>query len=440
MNESEILSIHGIDQEGRGVARAATGKTVFVIGALPLETVRARVVERKKHFDVAQTETVIKQAHTRVVPRCQHFGDCGGCSLQHADFSAQVAFKQRVFEEQLWRIGKVQPENVLPPLYGEPWHYRHRTRLRVQINERGRAVLGYLSRRSKRVVPIEMCPILVRPLSGSLKVIRSAVQIVQQRYPQAKLEAVELYHSDDVAAIHFLTQKRLPEQVMAAVSGCLNEPNHALFWQVWQQQHPSAPQAYTSPNTRSLAYRLPEFGLTMPYQPSDFTQVNQLLNPIMVARAVRYLDLKPNETVADLFCGLGNFSLPLARSGARVIGVEGLASLTQRVQQNAAANGMHNVEFITDNLFNAQPETLKKWGKIDKILLDPPRAGALAVVQSLCANHLPRKIVYVSCNPATFARDAAVLVQKGYRFSAAGVMNLFAQTAHVEAMGVFECD
>lgn len=441
-NATETVHIHAIDYEGRGVARLPNGKTVFVDGALPLETVRVRIWEEKNSFAQAHTEELLQTSPQRTEPQCPHYAACGGCSLQHADFNAQVAYKQRVFEEQLQRIGKVLPDEILPPLYGSAWHYRHRTRLSVAVRGDGTVLLGFLGKRSRRIIAIETCPVLVKPLSGCLKVLQQQLQTLHDSQPKTRISAVELYYSDGIAALNILTNKKLPEKNLHTCAAALNAHSGSLKtdaqWQIWQQTNNTPPQLCSPKPAPQLAFRLPEFALTMPYQPADFTQVNHALNEIMVPRAVRLLAPQAHERVADLFCGLGNFSLPLARTGAQVIGIEGLASLTRRASDNARSNGLNNATFLTADLFAATPETVKSWGHFDKLLLDPPRAGALAVVQALHAPFLPQKIVYVSCNPATFARDAAVLVSKGYRFQAAGVMNLFAQTAHVEAMGVFE--
>lgn len=436
MNTS-TLTIHSLDYESRGVARGADGKTVFVVGALPRETVVAQIIEEKSHFNVAKTQTILQAAAERVEPLCPHYQDCGGCSLQHAEFSAQVAYKQRVFAEQLARIGKVQPEMWLPPIYGTAWHYRNRTKLSVHAHADGSLVIGYLGKKSRHVMAINQCKVLTPPLSGSLKTIFEAVAKLHQSSPKSRIEALELYHSDNLAALNIISKKKLPETALNMVHQLLSGSlNNTVQWQIWQQQGKTT-QLCVPQNAPTLAYKLPEFGLTMPYQPNDFTQVNQSLNEIMVARAMRLLAPQPNERIADLFCGLGNFSLPIARSGAQVVGIEGLASLTQRASDNARANGLKNVQFQTANLFEIHETTMANWDKFDKMLLDPPRAGAAAVVQALHTPYLPQKIVYVSCNPATFARDAAILVQKGYRFESVGVMNLFAQTAHIEAIGVF---
>ena len=434
MTTVHILSL---DYESRGVAKLG-GKTVFVHNALPQETVRIRITQDKAHFAEAQVEQIVQPSPYRRAPACPHYGDCGGCAMQHVEFTAQVAMKQRVFEEQLQRIGKVQPESLLPPVYGTPWHYRSRTRLAVHTSANGKVVLGYQAKRSHKIVGINQCLLLPEHVSGCLNIIRDALQDMVNAQPKVGIRSVEISVGEGVTAVNIISHKRQPENVLRALAGCLNRRGGKQIWQVWQQIGSAKPQAVSPQDAPPLVFRLPEFGLTMPFQLGDFTQVNLPLNEIMVARAVRYLDPQPHERIADLFCGLGNFTLPLATRAAEVVGIEGSAALTQRAIANARANGLHNAQFATADLFTTTPETLAALGRFDKMLLDPPRAGAYAVVQALQAPYLPQRIVYISCNPATFARDAAVLVGKGYRFKTAGMMNLFPQTSHVEAIGLFE--
>ena len=434
MTTVHILSL---DYESRGVAKLG-GKTVFVHNALPQETVRIRITQDKAHFAEAQVEQIVQPSPYRRAPACPHYGDCGGCAMQHVEFAAQVAMKQRVFEEQLQRIGKVQPESLLPPVYGTPWHYRSRTRLAVHTSANGKVVLGYQAKRSHKIVGINQCLLLPEHVSGCLNIIRDALQDMVNAQPKVGIRSVEISVGEGVTAVNIISHKRQPENVLRALAGCLNRRGGKQIWQVWQQIGSAKPQAVSPQDAPPLVFRLPEFGLTMPFQLGDFTQINLPLNEIMVARAVRYLDPQPHERIADLFCGLGNFTLPLATRAAEVVGIEGSAALTQRAVANARANGLHNAQFATADLFTTTPETLAALGRFDKMLLDPPRAGAYAVVQALQAPYLPQRIVYISCNPATFARDAAVLVGKGYRFKTAGMMNLFPQTSHVEAIGLFE--
>ena len=435
MNPAYITSL---DYESRGVAKL-NGKTIFVNNALPQEIAQIRITQNKAHFAEAQVEQIVQPSPYRRAPACPHYGDCGGCAMQHVEFTAQVAMKQRVFEEQLQRIGKVQPESLLPPVYGTPWHYRSRTRLAVHTSANGKVVLGYQAKRSHKIVGINQCLLLPEHVSGCLGIIHDALQDMVNVQPKVGIHSVEISVGEGVTAVNIVSQKRQPENVLCALSGCLNRgAGGKTVWQVWQQIGNAKPQAVSPHDAPPLVFRLPEFGLTMPFQLGDFTQINLPLNEIMVARAVRYLDPQPHERIADLFCGLGNFTLPLAKRAAEVVGIEGSATLTQRAVANARANGLPNAQFASADLFAATPETLAALGRFDKMLLDPPRAGAFAVVQALHAPFLPQRIVYISCNPATLARDAAVLASKGYRFATAGMMNLFPQTSHVEAIGVFE--
>ena len=435
MNPAYITSL---DYESRGVAKL-NGKTIFVNNALPQEIAQIRITQDKAHFAEAQVEQIVQPSPYRRAPACPHYGDCGGCAMQHVEFTAQVAMKQRVFEEQLQRIGKVQPESLLPPVYGTPWHYRSRTRLAVHTSANGKIILGYQAKRSHKIVGISQCLLLPEHVSGCLGIIRDALQDMVNAQPKVGIRSVEISVGEGVTAVNIISQKRQPENVLRALAGCLNRgAGGNTVWQVWQQMGSEKPQAVSPQDAPPLVFRLPEFGLTMPFQLGDFTQINLPLNEIMVARAVRYLDPQPHERIADLFCGLGNFTLPLATRAAEVVGIEGSAALTQRAIANARANGLPNAQFASADLFTTTPETLAALGRFDKMLLDPPRAGAFAVVQALHAPYLPQRIVYISCNPATLARDAAVLVNKGYRFTTAGMMNLFPQTSHVEAIGVFE--
>lgn len=428
--------IHSIDYEARGVAKQ-DGKTLFIHNALPLEHVQFRITQDKNTFAEAETTAILQPSPYRREPRCAYYGECGGCALQHADFSAQVAYKQRIFEEQLQRIGKVFPEQLLPALYGAEWGYRSRTRLSVAVNAQGVVQLGYQAKRSKRIVHINACPILPAHVSAQLPTIRHCLQQLHDISPRNRIQSLEISVGEAVTALNIISDKKLPHAELVQLADKLNQ-NNVILWQIWQQFGKQSAQAVAPKHTPELHYTLAEFGLTMPFRLGDFTQINLPMNEVMVSRAIRLLEPQAHERIADLFCGLGNFSLPIARSGATVVGIEGADFLTQRATRNAHRNGLHNITFQTANLFDTTPDTIAQLGYFDKMLLDPPRAGAYALVQALHAPYLPKRIVYVSCNPATFARDASVLVGKGYRFTMAGVMNLFPHTAHVEAMAVFD--
>ncbi|UOO82223.1 23S rRNA (uracil(1939)-C(5))-methyltransferase RlmD [Uruburuella testudinis] len=429
-----IAKVFSLDYEGRGVARC-NGKTVFIKGALPCERVSYRPVRSKKQFDEAETVAVLQPSAARVRPKCGYFDTCGGCSLQHAAPEAQVAYKQRVLEEQLQRIGKVWPEQLLAPIYGMFWGYRQRARLTVSADKQGRLQLGFQARKSKDVVDINACPVLPDAVSSALPEVKATLQAAVAAGCVVKF--VEFLAGDALTVLNVCTQHRPSESALTALHNLSDGLGDG--WQIWLQHGREAAYPFYPHVAPPLAYSLPEFGIIMPFRPGDFTQINAQMNALMVHRALAMLDIRPGEQVADLFCGLGNFSLPMAKCGARVLGIEGAEALVQRARQNAQANGCaENTRFQTADLFETDAATVASWGKLDKMLLDPPRSGAYAVVQALHAPYLPQRIVYVSCNPATFARDAAVLVAKGYRFKAAGVMNMFAQTAHVESIAWFE--
>lgn len=443
--QTTIHSIHSLDYEGRGVTRI-DGKIIFVNNALPLETVRIHITKDKGNFAEAEATEIIKPSEYRRQPPCPHYGECGGCSLQHLEFSAQVAMKQRIFEEQLQRIGKVFPQQILPPIYGAQWHYRSRTKLSIFIDKQGLVKIGYQAKKSHKIIPISKCLILAKHVSAHLESIRAGLQKLHDIAPKIRLEHIEISVGEHITVLNIVANAFFPEKAVQDFSDSLNEPSPQPSpsgrgehrWQIWQQIPKKSAQAIAPKNASELSYSLPEFALNMPFRVGDFTQINLPMNEVMVGRAMRLLQAQAHEKIADLFCGLGNFTLPIARSGANVIGIEGADFLTQRAIANARANGLNHVQFATADLFETTPQDIENMGYFDKILLDPPRAGAYALVQALHAPYLPKRIVYVSCNPATFARDAAVLVAKGYRFTAAGVMNLFPHTAHIEAIAMFD--
>jgi 23S rRNA (uracil1939-C5)-methyltransferase len=423
------LNVHALDAGGHGIARNPEGKVVFVEGALAGETVEAQLVRCKPKFDVARTLRVLKESSGRRAPPCPYYDSCGGCAIQHADARTQVAAKQRWLEDCFERIGKVEPECMLPPIYGEEWGYRRRARLSVRyVEKKGGALVGFRERRSTFVTDIQGCIVLPPHVSKLIPGLRELIGklSVPDRMPQ-----VEVAVGDEAVVLVF--RHLLP----------LNDQDHALFRefadansiQVWlQPRGPDSAAPFHPSPAPELFYTLPEFGVRIAFRPTDFTQVNHAVNRLLVSRAVRLLDPQPGERIGDLFCGLGNFSLPIATRGAQVIGIEGSAALVERARQNAAANGVV-AQFETGNLFEPN---LAPLGPFDKLLLDPPREGAIELVKAL-PESWPKRIVYVSCDAATLARDAGVLVNtKGYRLAAAGVVNMFPHTAHVESIALFE--
>lgn len=400
---------------------------LFVEGALPRERVVAETLKKKSKYEFSRVKTLVETSSGRRDPRCPHFGACGGCATQHADARTQMAAKQRALEENLARIGKARPETMLPIVYGEEWGYRRRARWSVRFVPRKGAMVGFRERRSTFVADTRECPVLPPRISALILPLRQLIGLLStpDRIPQ-----IEVAVGDNASILVFrhllpLTEgdkKRLEEFA----------ERHQVH--VWLQ--PGGPDSARPlhPAESSLYYELPEFGVRIAFGPTDFTQVNQAVNRILVGRAVRLLDPRPGERVADLFCGLGNFSLPLARMGAQVIGFEGSKDLIERARRNAAANGLV-AQFEVRDLFK---QDLAAFGPFDKLLLDPPREGAVELVKSLGPGW-PRRIVYVSCDTATLARDAGILVNvKNFRLSAAGVVNMFPHTAHVESVAVFD--
>jgi 23S rRNA (uracil1939-C5)-methyltransferase len=429
----ETLTVESLDHEGRGVARR-DGKAVFIEGALPGETVTCAVTRRKPSYEMATLDSVIAESAARVLPRCPHFGVCGGCSLQHLDARAQVAIKQRVLEDSLWHIGRVRPETMLRAIYGPAWGYRHRARLAVRfVPKKGGALVGFHEKRSSYVAVMDSCEVLPERISRLIAPLRRLVDglSIRSRLPQVE---IALGEGADVLVFRVL-QSLLPPDA-EALRRFADEHGVRVYL---QPGGPDTAAPMAAADETDLSYRLPEFDLRIGFAPTDFTQVNHAVNAVLVRRAVALLDPRPGERVADLFCGVGNFALAIARRGAKVVGVEGSAELVRRATKNAALNGLAEAAtFRETDLYRAGGSGLAGLGRFDRMLVDPPRDGAVEVVRSL-PDDGPRRLVYVSCNPATLARDAAVLVQaKGYALSAAGVVNMFPHTSHVESIAVFD--
>ena len=428
------VTVESLDYEGRGIAHA-DGKVIFIEGALPGERVTYSSYRKKPSFEMAQVVDIIKPSFMRVQPQCAHFGVCGGCSLQHMEPRAQVAAKQRILEDNLWHIGKVKAETMLPPIYGMPWGYRQRARLSVRhVIKKGKTLVGFHERRSSFVADMQSCEILPRKISDLLPLLAQLIESldIRERLPQ-----VEMALGEHVEVLLL----RIMAPLTPADEAALKQFADTHVVQLWlQSKGPETAAPFYPLDAPALTYSLPEFGIEMPFAPTEFTQVNHQLNRLMVHRAMRLLDPQPGERIVDFFCGLGNFTLPIARCGAQVLGVEGSAALVKRAQQNAAHNGLAgSVEFTAMNLFEMDEALLAQQGAFDKWLVDPPRDGAIELVRSISADTAPQRIVYVSCNPATLARDAQVLVHaQGYVLKAAGVMNMFPQTSHVESIAVFE--
>lgn len=429
-------TIESLDHDARGIARL-DGKTIFVEGALPGESVEFTSFRKKANFEVASTERILRASPQRVVPRCPHYGVCGGCSMQHLDSSAQVAAKQRVLESSLWHLARLKPEELYAPIYGSPWGYRFRARLSAHyVEKKGGVLIGFHERKSSHVADITECANLPQHVSALLVPLRALVGglSICRAIPQIEIAVGEAAATVTAIVLRILAPLTAADQKSVRAFADLHQ---VVFY--LQPKEPASAYRFYPLDGPKLAYRLPDFSIEHDFSPTEFTQVNHAVNELLVRRACALLDPQPGERIADLFCGLGNFTLPIARSGAAVVGIEGSAQLVQRAKQNALANGLgERVNYAVSNLFEATPDSLARLGLFDKMLIDPPREGAVEVVNAL-GERAPSRIVYVSCNPATLARDAAILVrQRAYRLRGAGVINMFPNTSHVESIALFE--
>jgi 23S rRNA (uracil1939-C5)-methyltransferase len=435
-----LATIESLDHEGRGVAHV-DGKAVFVEGALPREVVEYLPSRKKKNFETAKLVSIRKSASERVLPKCGFYEICGGCALQHADISLQVAAKQRVLEDNLARIGKVTPENILPPIYAAPWAYRHRARMSVHyVAKKGGVLVGFREKKSSYVADMHSCEVLAGGIGQLIDPLREVMSSLEGR---DRIPQIEVAVGERVTALVLRVLDTLSVADEAKLKAFADQyaSSHRLQWWV-QAKGPETAVPWYPLNAPELTYLLPEYDLEINFRPTEFTQVNHAVNRIMVQRAMQLLRPQPGETIADLFCGLGNFSLPIARLGANVIGVEGSAALTERAHQNAARNGLAaRSTFFPADLYTDQEAAMKKIPAVSKMLIDPPRDGALEVCKLLSPELRPelKRIVYVSCSPGTLARDAGVLVHtQGFQLKAAGVVNMFPHTAHVESIALFE--
>lgn len=447
------LFVESLDIEAQGIARRPDGKVVFIDGALPFEIVSAKVHRKKNNWEAATLTEIHRESPQRVTPGCPHFGlhegACGGCKMQHLHASSQVAIKQRVLEDNLWHLAKVKAEMLLRPIEGPAWGYRYRARLSVRfVHKKGVVLIGFHERKSRYVADMQVCRVLPPHVSNLLMPLRELIYGMDAREtcPQ-----IELACGDDVTALVLRHLEPLSEDDLARLRAFGQQ--HGVQW--WLQPKGPDTVRLLDEGGPQLSYRLPEFGITMPFKPTDFTQVNPHINRVLVARALRLLGPQNSERVIDWFCGLGNFTLPIATGAGAVLGIEGSEALVARSRENLAFNQQGRksplapTTFVARNLFEMTPEMLVADGVADKWLVDPPREGAFALSKALADLHQqpelrggwtpPKRIVYVSCNPATLARDAGLLVhQAGYRCTAAGVVNMFPHTAHVESMAVFE--
>lgn len=429
-----IADIESLDHEGRGVAHV-DGKVLFIEGALPGETVEYASYRRKPSYEKAHARHVLKASSQRVDASCPHFGICGGCSMQHLNLAGQTAAKQRVLEDAFWHIARLKPEQIFPPIAGAGWGYRLRARLSVRyVASKGGALIGFREKHSSYVALMDSCAVLPPHVSALIEPLKALVGGMSRpdRMPQIEVAVggartvLLLRHLEPLAADDL-------DRLRAFADA------HGIVWYL-QPGGLDTVSLFHPVDAPMLSYTLPDFGLELKFHPTEFTQVNHGVNRMLVRRAVTLLAPRAGERIADLFCGLGNFTLPIAQLGAQVFGVEGSAALVRRAAGNAADNGLAaRCDFAVANLFEATAESFAAMGRFDKLLIDPPREGAIAVVKALPEQGGPARIVYVSCSPATLARDAAVLVhEKGYRLAGAGIASMFPHTSHLESIAVFE--
>ena len=426
--EAEITDL---SHDGRGVAHI-DGKTVFVIGALPGERAVVRITARHRNFDEARIETLLTRSALRTEPRCPHFGTCGGCALQHLAVAAQIEAKQRVLAENFERIGKVEPRRWLDPLADQAWGYRRKARLSVKwVAKKGKVLVGFREESPRFVADLSVCHTLLPEVGHRIAALGELVNSLEAK---STIAQIEISAGDDTIALVFRNLQPLSDDDIARLVAFGQQHDLAIMIQ------PGGPNSLRAvwPEDVRLSFRIADADVDIAFKPLDFVQVNAGMNRRMIARTLELLDPRPEDRVLDLFCGLGNFTLPLARRAGSVVGVEGEAALVARARENAVANGIANVEFAAADLAAEQrgaPWALRDY---EKMLLDPPRSGAAGVL-----DYLPRKatrrVVYVSCHPGSLARDAGTLVHRyGFELTAAGVMDMFPHTAHVESIALFE--
>ena len=427
------LTIESMTLEGKGVAHL-DGKVIFVEGALPTETVKACYTLQKKSFDEATTIEVLAPSAERVTPKCAHYSVCGGCTWQHLAPEAQIRYKQQAMLDQLKHVGKVEPETILEPLRGDLWGYRRKARLGVRyVTKKGKVLVGFREREGSFLADLSRCEVLHPSVGEHLTDLQDLISGLSQK---ERIPQIEVAVGDNATALIVRHLEPLTPQDIEQLRAYGERMNQRIYLQ------PKGPDTVHCiwPVNPKLYYEHPHFDTHVEFGPQDFFQVNQSINRLMVQKVLTFLEPKVDETVLDLFCGLGNFTLPLARQALQVTGVEGDAVMVKRAKHAAQFNEIHNTDYHACNLMDDAALKQQPWLKrhYDKILLDPPRAGAIEIMPYI-GQLKAKRIVYVSCNPATLARDAHELVHThGYRLSHVGVMDMFPHTSHVESIAVFD--
>lgn len=430
----QTARIDNLSHDGKGIARV-NGKATFIQGALPGELVEFQYTRVKKDFDEGRLLTILEPSSLRVEPQCPHYQMCGGCSLQHISVEEQIHFKQDQLLDLMNRYGHTTPESLLPPLTAHAWNYRNKARLSVRyVEKKAATMVGFRERNNPRyITEVLQCPVLNRKVDSDIVYLRQLIDQMENKHTIAQIEVAA---GEEEIALIFRNLDPLSSHDELLIKQFAEQHQYKLFLQ------PGGPESvyccYPPNASENLSYRLPDYDLVFSFHPNDFTQVNSELNRLMVHRAVEMMDLKSSDKVLDLFCGLGNFSLPMAKSCSQVVGVEGSKTMVERAYLNAKMNQIDNVEFYAANLDDMNQVSQLVNYTFNKLLIDPPRSGALEVVKQIDILN-PELIVYVSCNPVTLARDTDVLVnQKNYQLISAGVMDMFPHTAHVESIALFK--
>ena len=460
-NSSPYLTIESLDLDAQGIAHREDGKVVFVEGALPFEVVTVNVHRKKNNWEQGTLKQLLKSTSQRISPHCEYFGmhagACGGCKMQHLNMASQIAVKQRVLEDNLWHIGKVKPELVFRPLQGPDWGYRFRARLSVRyVIKKSKVLIGFHERKSSFVADMSSCKVLPPDVSQLLLPLRDLIADLDAR---DKCPQIELACGDELISLILRHLVPLSESDLKKLR-TFSEMHQVQWW--LQPKGTDSVALLGDPDQKvlqkTLFYELPDFGLRMNFRPTDFTQVNPAINKVLVSKAISLLCIGPEESVIDWFCGLGNFTLPMARLASKVTGVEGSQALLDWANQNIEINtraissyqkAFCAIDFKCKNLFEITSKELLTFESASKWLIDPPREGAFSLVKALVdlmqddslseVWSPPKRIVYISCNPATLARDAGILTQlDSYRCTATGMVNMFPHTAHVESVTVFE--